>query len=72
MKPPKLTREQAAIISAYTGFLAGPFRDMHALAEAKLGRPVWTHEFATKTLNEELRAAVKADFLALAPDSEDP
>lgn len=29
----KLTREQAAIIGAYTGTLCGPFEDVHDLAD---------------------------------------
>ena len=33
---PRLTREQAAIIGAYTGICCGPFSDIHALAEALL------------------------------------
>lgn len=59
----KLTREQAAIISAYTGFLAGPFEDLHAYAEAKFMRPVWTHEFGDNA--ERLRELAKEDFLAI-------
>ena len=42
-----LTRRQAAILSAYTGILFGPFSDFHAYAEEKLGHQVWTHEFAS-------------------------
>ena len=61
----RLTREQGAIVSAYTGITAGPFEDMHAYAERKLGRPVWTHEFASEALMAELREAAKEDFLAL-------
>ena len=69
---PKFTRQQAAIISAYTGFLAGPFEDMHQLVEAKLGRPVMTHEFGSKCLSEKIRELVKDDFLALIPERGDP
>lgn len=68
----KLTRKQAAIVGAYTGFTAGPFQDIHALAEAKLGRPIWTHEFARVELAAELREAVKADYMALCADVSDP
>ena len=64
----KLTREQAAIIGAYTGFAAGPFSDVQRYAEKVLGRPVWTHEFASERLADKLREATKADFLAIAAD----
>lgn len=61
----RLTKEQAAIIGAYTGFTAGPFADIHEYAERKLGRPVWTHEFTSKDFNEKLQQAAKEDFLAM-------
>jgi hypothetical protein len=61
----KLTPEQAAIVSAYTGFLIGNFGDMHEAVERKLGRPVYTHEFPS--LREKIREAFRADFIALNP-----
>ena len=60
----RLTREQAAIIGAYTGFLAGPFGDVHELAEQRLGRPIWAHEFANPDVVEQLKVAVTDDFLS--------
>ena len=62
-----LTRDQAAVISAYTGFLIGTFSDMHEYAERVLGRPVMTHEFGSHATADELREAAKEDFLALNP-----
>jgi hypothetical protein len=62
---PRLTKEQAAIIGAYTGFTAGPFGDIQEYAEKILGRSVWTHEFADRALMEELKAAAKPDFLSI-------
>lgn len=67
---PKLTKEQAAIIGAYTGYAAGPFSDIHGYAERVLGRPIWTHEFASKRVVEELREAAKPDFLSLCCERE--
>lgn len=61
----RLTREQAAIIGAFTGIACGPFSDIHKPAETKLGRPIWTHEFANKALMSELKAAVRDDFIAI-------
>jgi hypothetical protein len=66
----KLTREQAAIVSAYTGFLAGPFQDMHEYAEKKAGRPVQTMEFAYG-FAKELRELSKEDFLSIIPGDDD-
>ena len=70
MSEPRLTKGQAAIIGAYTGFTCGPFSDLHAYAERVLGRPVWTHQFANEALETELREAAKADFLALCSEDQ--
>lgn len=67
--PDRLTREQAAIIGAFTGYAAGPFSDIHGYAEKVLGRPIWTHEFATKAVTDALREAARADFVALAAEA---
>lgn len=61
----QLTKEQAAIIGAFTGIACGPFSDIHGYAEKVLGRSVWTHQFASKEFCEELREASRADFIAL-------
>lgn len=63
----KLTKEQAAVIAAYTGYLIGQFSDMHEYIEKVMGRPVWTHEMASKTFMAALRERVKPDFLSLNP-----
>lgn len=61
----KLTKEQAAIVGAFTGITASNFSIIHEYAEEKLGRAIFTHEFATKELAEELKNASKSDFLAI-------
>lgn len=65
MTTARLTREQAAIIGAFTGITVGPFSDIHGYAERALGRPVWTHEFADEALMEKLKAAARDDFMAI-------
>lgn len=61
----RLTKEQAAIIGAFTGFTAGPSSDIQEYAEKKLGRPIFTHEFADSGVAQELRDASREDFLAI-------
>lgn len=41
------------------------FQDVHRYIEAKLGRPVWTHELADDTVIKEIKSATKSDFLEL-------
>lgn len=61
----KLTRDQAAIIGAYTGILCGPFQDLQEYAENLMGVPVYTHQFADSTFNEKLKERSKSDFLSI-------
>ena len=60
-----MTKREAAIVSAYTGILIGKFSDMHEYVEEKLGRPIWTHQFAEEKLFEEIKEAVKPDFISI-------
>ena len=68
---PRLTKEQAAIIGAYTGIAVGPFEDIQEYAEKILGHPIFTHEFASKRLCEELKRETKPDLLSLCYDPEE-
>lgn len=62
----QLDLDQAIVISAYTGIMCCNFSDMHAEVEKRLGRPIFTHEFASKRLfDHEIKPAFKDDFLAL-------
>ena len=67
----RLSRKDAAIIGAYTGFATGPFEDIQQYAEHVLNRPIWTHEFASTELVEQLRQAAKPDFIALCADRDE-
>lgn len=69
MNTKKLTHEQAAIISAFTGIMAARFDIFHEYAERKLGRPVLTHEFGDSGVMKELKAEARDDFLAICPET---
>lgn len=66
-----LTKEQAAIIGVYTGFLAGPFSEMHEYIEKIMGRPVFTHELGDDKTVEQIQEKSKADFLAICRTAKD-
>lgn len=71
MSEQKLTRRQAAIISAYTGIMAGPFSDMHEYVDSLPGfEGITTIGFMACA--EEIKEASKADFLAICADKDDP
>jgi hypothetical protein len=63
--PAKLTPDQAAIVTAYTGILSGAFSEFHKYAERLAGRPVYTHELADKEVWAQLKERSKPDFLAI-------
>ena len=60
-----MTKQEAAIVSAYTGYLIGDFSDLHAYIEQLLKRPVWTHELANKELAKEIQRLSHDDFVAM-------
>jgi hypothetical protein len=58
-----MTKREAAIVAAYTGYLLGDFAEMHKYIEEKLERPVFTHELPN--LAEVIREKSKQDFINL-------
>jgi hypothetical protein len=60
-----MTKREAAIVSAYTGFLVGEFSEFHKYVEEILERPVFTHEMADSTTWLEIKEASKGDFINL-------
>lgn len=66
----KLSLDQAIIVTGFTGVLACPFSNFHADVERRLGRSVWTHEFASKELKEKLKEEYRSDFVSMCAESE--
>lgn len=64
-----MTKREAAIVSAYTGYLIGEFSDFQAYAEEILGRPIFTHEFPS--IADELKEKSKKDFMSIKIGNED-
>ena len=60
-----MTKREAAIVSAYTGFLCGGFSELHEYVEEIMGRPVFIHEMRCGEGAEEIKAKSKPDFVAL-------
>jgi len=47
-----MNKQEAALISAYTGYMIGDFSEMHKLIEETMERPVFTHELALSELTD--------------------
>lgn len=66
-----MTDKEKAIVMAYTGvcMLTGDkFQIFHKYVEDIMGRPVWTHELANKSVEKEIKAKSYVDFIALCND----
>lgn len=64
-----LTKEQGIVITGYTGIGACAFSDFHEDVERRLGRPVYTHEFASSELWDTLKILYRPDFIAMSRQS---
>lgn len=60
-----MTKKEAVVISAYTGYLIAEFEYVHEYIEQILERSVWSHELASEVLWDEIREKAKPDFLKL-------
>ena len=61
-----MTREEAILLSAYTGFLlVQDFSDVHKFCEDTLGRSIWTHEFADKDVEKEIQNKLRPQIMKL-------
>lgn len=61
-----MTREEAILLSAYTGFLFVPdFSEVHKFCEDTLGRPIWTHEFADSCVQKEIQEKLRPQIMEL-------
>lgn len=65
-----MTKKEAAIISAYTGYLIGEFSDFQAYAEEIMGRPIFTHDLTR--LEYELKEKSKKDFMSIKIEEGSP
>lgn len=70
-RPERLTVQQGAILSAYTGILVGEFNDCLEYIEKLMGRPVFTHELRSKELWAAIKERAEPDMLAIAPISDE-
>lgn len=60
-----MTKREAAIVAAYTGYLIGSFDDLQRYADEKMGHTTWTHMFASEEFTKKLREKSKEDFIAI-------
>lgn len=60
-----MTLHEKIVVSAYTGILMCDFHDVHKYIEDLLERPVFTHELADKSVQNEIKEKSRAEFLEI-------
>ena len=63
-----MTKREAAIVSAYTGYLIGEFSDFQAYVKEIMGRPIFTQ---LPKIVDELKEKSKKDFMSIRIENED-
>ena len=61
----KLTKEQAIVITGYTGITACQFGDFHGDVERRIGHPVWTHQFGDEEFMKKIQELYREDFFSM-------
>lgn len=60
-----MTKQEAVIISTYTGILMCNFSDVHKYIEQLFNRSVYIHELADSDLKIEIKKLSRPDFLKI-------
>jgi len=64
-----MNKREAAIVSAYTGYLIGEFAEMHKYIEELLGHSVFTHQLGDKATFDKIQQLSKKDFVSISIQS---
>jgi len=62
----QLTKEQAIILTGFTGIMMLNFGEFHEAVEKRLGHPVFTHQFGSQDFMDMLKELYREDFIKLA------
>lgn len=67
-----MTKKEAVLVSAYTGFLlTKDFSDVCEFCQELLGRPIWTHEYADEKVQKEIQEKCKPLILEMIENEAD-
>lgn len=69
-----MTKHELAVIMAYTGLVTLTGEDFgifHKYVEDLMGRPVYTHEFASRIIENEIKERSKPDFIRMCQTATD-
>ena len=61
-----MTKQEAILISAYTGYLlTKEWNDVHKFIQETLGRPIYTHELGNPKITDEIRKKLKPQIIEM-------
>jgi hypothetical protein len=60
-----MTKREAAIVSAYTGYLIGTMDELHKYIEQIMEKPIYTHELVSEELEKLIHEKSFDDFIHL-------
>ena len=63
-----MTRREATIVSAYTGYFIGRLDDLYEYLSELIGRPIYTHEIAAVLV--QYHNKIRQDFVMLEVEDE--
>lgn len=63
-----MTRREATIVSAYTGYFIGGLDDLYKYLSELIGRPIYTHEIPA--VLDEYHSKIRQDFVMLEAEDE--
>lgn len=58
-----MTRREATIVSAYTGYFIGGLNDLYKYLSELIGRPIYTHEIPA--VLDKYHSKIRQDFVML-------
>jgi hypothetical protein len=65
----KLTKEQAVILSGFTGIMmCNEFADLQQEVDKRIGYPTFTHQYGHPIFVEQVKELFRKDFFALIPN----
>ena len=64
-----MTRREATIVSAYTGYFIGGLDDLYKYLSELVGRPIYTHEIPS--VLDEYHGKIRQDFVMLEVKNDD-
>lgn len=65
-----MTKHEAHLLSAYTEILLTDFDSFHEFCQETLGRKVYTHEFSSKKIWDDIKENILDEVIKICEEAE--